>query len=82
MVSCVIPVHNEEDSIAETVNRVSASLREAVDDYEIIIIDDGSTDSTVAVLKQLSTEDKNVRYRSFSRNFGKEAALTAGRDPR
>lgn len=78
MISCVIPAYNEEGSIAETVNRVSASLREVVDNYEIIVIDDGSKDSTVAILKQLSAEDKNVRYRSFSRNFGKEAAIYAG----
>lgn len=78
MISCVIPAYNEEDLITETVNRVSANLREVADRYEIIVIDDGSTDNTATILEQLAAGDKNLRYRSFSRNFGKEAAIYAG----
>jgi len=78
VISCVIPSFNEESSIGETVERVSSILRKVADNYEIIVINDGSTDNTVTILNQVSSEDKHVRYHSLSRNFGKEAAICAG----
>jgi dolichol-phosphate mannosyltransferase len=70
--SVVIPAHNEEGSIAETVEAVTARLREEDIDYEIVCVDDGSTDATGSIIATLAEHDPNVRYvRSPYRNgFG------------
>ena len=78
--SLIVPVLNEEVAIPlflETVTPVLAPLKL---DVEIIFVDDGSTDATVAVLEQVMATDDRVRLVQLSRNFGKEAALTAGLD--
>ena len=56
----------------------SAVLKENSESYEIIFIDDGSKDDTLKILKAYAVADNHIRYYSFSRNFGKEAALFAG----
>src|SRR5688572_2166563 len=76
--SIVIPAQNEEGNLRWHHDKITHFLAERSLSYEIIYVDDGSTDNSLNVLKELSTEDKNVRYASFSRNFGKEAATTAG----
>jgi dolichol-phosphate mannosyltransferase len=70
--SVVIPAHNEEGSIARTVQAVTARLQEEGIDYEIVCVDDGSTDATAAILASLAEHDPHVRYvRSPYRNgFG------------
>ncbi|MDO5018407.1 MAG: glycosyltransferase family 2 protein [Lagierella massiliensis] len=76
MISFVIPVFNEEetlDILNKRLNKVILSLNM---DYEILYIDDGSSDNSLNIIKKLAT--KNIRYISFSRNFGKEAAILAG----
>jgi glycosyltransferase involved in cell wall biosynthesis len=78
MISCVIPAYNEAGVIAQTLAQVAGSLSEVGRRYEIIVIDDGSVDETAAILDRLAAEREGVRYRSFSRNFGKEAAIYAG----
>jgi glycosyltransferase involved in cell wall biosynthesis len=78
MISCVIPAYNEADVIAQTVGQVASSLSAVGRRYEIIIIDDGSVDETAAIMHRLAGETEGVRCRSFSRNFGKEAAIYAG----
>jgi glycosyltransferase involved in cell wall biosynthesis len=78
MISCVIPAYNEAAVIPEMVAQVAASLHGMGQRYEIVVIDDGSADETAAVLRRLAAEREDVRYRSFSRNFGKEAAIYAG----
>ena len=77
--SVIVPCYNEEESlpyfykaICEAAERLSA-LR-----FELLFVDDGSKDGTLAALKSLAAKDERVRYISFSRNFGKEAALLAG----
>lgn len=76
--SIIVPCFNEQDSIdifyKESINFIS-DLKVL---YEIIFIDDGSRDNTLEKIKNLSEIDDNVKYISFSRNFGKEAALYAG----
>ena len=79
MISIVIPCLNEEEAIPvfyNEINKVSKILKEV--DFEFIFVDDGSTDSTLNILKKISKKDKRIKYLSFSRNFGKEAAMYAG----
>ena len=78
LISTVVPCYNEEKVIGLTYNELSASLRDITDDYEIIFVDDGSRDGTLAMLKAFADGDLHVKYISFSRNFGKESAMLAG----
>ncbi|GHV85663.1 glycosyl transferase family 2 [Spirochaetia bacterium] len=79
-ISLVVPCYNEETTLPFFYQEVSTVLGtiNGGKTGEIIFIDDGSTDATLAVLKNLAAEDSRVHYISFSRNFGKEAALLAG----
>ena len=76
----VVPCFNEEGSLHYYYQETTAVLKQnaLIDDYEILFVDDGSKDSTLDILKSLAGEDPKVKYLSFSRNFGKEAALLAG----
>ncbi|MGT2847158.1 glycosyltransferase family 2 protein [Streptococcus massiliensis] len=77
-ISVIVPCFNEEESIPlfyAEMEKIKPSLGE---ELEYIFINDGSKDQTLAVLRQLNQVDEQVRYLSFSRNFGKEAALYAG----
>jgi glycosyltransferase involved in cell wall biosynthesis len=76
-VSCVVPVMNEEAAVVGFVQALTTFLKSFTDVYEIILIDDGSTDRTADIIKEQLLSDK-VRWIQFSRNFGKENALTAG----
>lgn len=78
MISVIVPCFNEEEAIPyfyEAMEKVRKEMREK---FEYIFVNDGSKDGTLKVLRQLSGQDQAVRYLSFSRNFGKEAALYAG----
>ena len=75
--SIVIPVFNEEESIRELYVQIKDSLKEK-SEYEIIFIDDGSSDNSKKNIKALINQDLNVRLISFYRNFGKSAALSEG----
>lgn len=80
----IIPVKDEEDAIAPCLARVVPVL-EAIDDpvaksFEILFVDDGSEDKTLAAIRSANSRDPRVRAISLSRNFGKEAALSAGLD--
>lgn len=76
--SIIVPVLNEQDSLTPFIDQVTPLLESVTQHYEILFIDDGSTDETLALLKVLNAKDGRIRYVSFSRNFGKEAALTSG----
>ncbi|GHV57577.1 glycosyl transferase family 2 [Bacteroidia bacterium] len=81
--SVVVPCHNEEASLLlfyEAMEQIISSLTETHSfyGYELIFVDDGSTDATASLLRRLSEENQNVHYIIFSRNFGKEAAMLAG----
>jgi len=78
-ISCIIPVYNEELNICTFFSKLQACLYDLTSHFEIIVIDDGSRDATVARLLQLPKE-YNVKLLQFSRNFGKETALMAGLD--
>ena len=83
LLSVIVPCYNEEAAIPffydemKKVREQFASKYPDVD-FEYIFVDDGSTDKTIDVVKRLREDDKSVHYVSFSRNFGKEAALYAG----
>lgn len=79
IISIVVPCHNEEEMVPifhEEITAVSEQLPDAV--FEMIFVNDGSKDATLAELKRLASLDERVHYLSFSRNFGKEAAMVAG----
>jgi len=76
-ISVVIPVFNEEDSIKELYGQISTALKNQKK-YEIIFINDGSSDKSEKAIIDLSNEDKRVKLISFYRNFGKSAALSEG----
>ncbi len=79
ILSLVVPCYNEEEAAPlfyQAVQPVAAQLEPL--QLEILFVDDGSKDGTLEVLKRLHAQDKRVRYLSFSRNFGKEAAMFAG----
>lgn len=78
-ISIVVPCYNEQEvlkSFYEEITKVASEMTSV--NWEIILIDDGSTDETLSIIKSYSNIDKRVKYISFSRNFGKEAAIYAG----
>ncbi len=78
-ISVVIPMYYEEDVAEECYKRVSNCLKSLKDyNYEIIVVNDGSKDKTLEILQKLANSDINLKVISFSRNFGHQAAVTAG----
>lgn len=79
LLSVVIPCFNEEKVLPHFISEITnVAEKMAAVDFELLFIDDGSTDGTLPYLRALSQADKRVKYFSFSRNFGKEAAMFAG----
>lgn len=76
LLSIVVPCFNEEDSVEIFYSEVKKVLADC--DFEVIFVNDGSSDDTLSEIKKLSSDFSNVKYISFSRNFGKESALYAG----
>jgi glycosyltransferase involved in cell wall biosynthesis len=79
-ISIVCPCYNEDAVVGLFVERMTDVLSKTNDSYEIIFINDGSTDNTLLTVKALKEQDSHIRVVNLSRNFGKEAALTAGLD--
>ncbi len=78
LISIIIPAYNEESNLSVVAAAIEAVFATMQYRYEIIFIDDGSADNTVNVLKQLAAKNSCIRYILFSRNFGKDNALSAG----
>lgn len=78
LLSVVVPVYNEEDVFEEFYRRLSSVLQSVPMQSEIIVVNDGSRDGTLAILKRLYSQDNRIAVVDLSRNFGKEIALTAG----
>jgi len=81
-ISIIVPIYNEEKVISEFYARTKAVLTQNAPDlgHEVIFVDDGSSDGSLALLRGLSRSDASVRVLSFSRNFGHQFAITAGLD--
>lgn len=77
-VSLIVPVYNEEESIDYFYKNIQTILNRKDYDFELIFVDDGSTDTTFECIKRLHTQDYRVKAIEFSRNYGKEHALAAG----
>ena len=80
MISVIIPVFNEEKNILPLYEKLTAVLKQLQQGYEVIFIDDGSTDNTLNHLRRISKDDPSVKVISFLRNYGQTAALSAGID--
>ena len=78
MISIVVPVYNEEDLIIQFHEAVSSALRDIDEDWEVVYVDDGSTDSTLEILKSLQLFDFRVVVVELSRNWGQVGAIFAG----
>ena len=79
-ISVVIPMYFEEEVVEECYNRTKSTLKCLSEKYdnEIIFVNDGSKDKTLEMLEKIAQNDKEVKIISFSRNFGHQAAVTAG----
>ena len=77
-ISLIVPCYNEQDALPIFYEEVIKIIDKMQYEYEIIFVNDGSKDKTLEILKKFSKKNENVTYLSFSRNFGKEAAMYAG----
>jgi len=80
MISIVVPVFNEQESLAELHRRLGEVMQYIDKKCEIIFINDGSTDKSLEIMLELSRKDKSIKIVELSRNFGHQAAITAGLD--
>ena len=78
LLSIIVPCFNEEESLPIFHSEFTKVVKKLKIDYELILVNDGSKDKTLSIMKQLSKKDLHVKYLSFSRNFGKESAMYAG----
>ena len=78
MISVVVPAFNEEDGIELLYARVTDAAVTWDDSFELLIVDDGSRDSTLKILSAIAARDPRVKILSFTRNFGHQAAVSAG----
>ena len=79
LISVVVPCFNEQEALPIFYDELVKVMKDLKSyDYELILVDDGSSDSTLKEMEKLAKKDKKVKYISFSRNFGKEAAMYAG----
>ncbi|NJL60499.1 MAG: glycosyltransferase family 2 protein [Methylacidiphilales bacterium] len=76
--SIVIPIYNEEENINEMYRRLTGVMQQLDNDCELILVDDGSKDNSLNLMRELHHLDNRVRYISFARNFGHQIAVTAG----
>jgi glycosyltransferase involved in cell wall biosynthesis len=76
--SIIIPLFNEEESLPELLGRIGKVMTGMGLSYEVLMVDDGSTDSSWSVIEKLAAEDSHIRGLSFRRNYGKSAALYCG----
>ena len=80
MISVVIPLLNEGNLVTQLIQEVFLNLRSTGEEFEVVCVDDGSTDSTLQKLLDFRNKNNRLKVISFSRNFGLQAALTAGLD--
>ena len=74
----IVPCYNEQEALPLFYKEASKVLEKLDYDYKLLLINDGSKDNTLSIMKSIAEKDEHVKYLSFSRNFGKEAAMYAG----
>ncbi|MFA7402982.1 MAG: glycosyltransferase family 2 protein [Pelobacteraceae bacterium] len=79
-ISIVVPIYNEEENVNALYSAISRSMLQMNCDYELIMVDDGSSDGSYALLSQLAKDDACLKLIRFRRNFGQTAAMSAGFD--
>lgn len=77
-ISLIIPVYNEEENLRDLYREISGSLAVLACGWEMVLVDDGSTDGSLSIIRELAAADPRVRYVSFARNCGQSAAFAAG----
>lgn len=77
-VTIIVPCYNEQESLPYFYQETVSVLQKINYDYEFLFVNDGSKDGTLTILRELAAQDEHITYLSFSRNFGKEAAMFAG----
>jgi len=78
LISILIPVYNEEGNVPAITEAIRAVFENIHFNYEIVFVNDGSADNSLAIIKEIAITQNNIFYISFSRNFGKDNALLAG----
>lgn len=78
LLSIIIPCYNEEEVIPLVYKEIHSVMKNVDIDYEILFVNDGSTDATLEIINNLTKQDSKVKFISFARNFGKESAMYAG----
>ena len=78
--SVIVPLYNEEDCVTPLYEAIAKAVDTMEIDYEMLFVDDGSKDNTVAVASQLAAKDKRLRIIKFRRNYGQTPAMAAGID--
>lgn len=79
-ISLVLPVYNEEENIELQYEKIVSGLKKCRKSYEVIFVDDGSSDSSFEILGKIAAKDKKIKLVKFRRNFGQTAAMAAGID--
>lgn len=79
-ISIVLPLFNEEENVELQYKNITDNLKNTGINYEVIFVDDGSTDNSVSILKKIANKDKRIKIIQFRRNFGQTAAMAAGID--
>lgn len=77
-VTIIVPCYNEQESLPIFYQEAVSVIKKTGYDYEFLFVNDGSKDGTLTILRELAAQDEHITYLSFSRNFGKEAAIFAG----
>ena len=78
MISVISPIYNEAESLQELCERVSAALDSIQEPFEFILIDNGSDDNSLEIIKAIRADNPRIKYLSLSRNFGHQGAILAG----
>ena len=78
MISVVVPIYNEQENLPELRRRMTAALDATGEEWELILVNDGSRDRSADMIRQYHAEDGRIKLIDLSRNFGHQPAVTAG----
>ena len=78
MISIISPVYNEADNLIDLYERIKNVLNKIQEDFEVILVENGSEDNSLEIIKRIRKEDSRIKYLSLSRNFGHQGGIWAG----